>query len=89
MAKQFNDNPELFSLFTADGYIDLITDFVARLRPDIIIERFISESPQHLLIAPKWHLKNFEMVAKIDKKLLEKNLWQGKSLEKTTNISQG
>lgn len=81
MAKQFKDNPESFSLYTADEYIDLITEFVALLRPDIIIERFISESPQHLLIAPKWNLKNFEMVAKIDKKLMKKNLWQGKHFQ--------
>ncbi len=89
MANQYKYNPEQFSLFTANEYVELICEFVVLLRPDIIIERFISESPQHLLIAPKWNLKNFEMNAKIDKKLIEKNLWQGKSLEKTSNISQG
>ncbi len=81
MAKQFKDNPDQFSLYSSEEYIDLICEFVTLLRPDIIIERFISESPQHLLIAPKWNLKNFEMVAKIDKKLLEKDLWQGKHFE--------
>ena len=80
MAIQYKENPEHFSFYTADEYVDLITDFVALLRPDIIIERFISQSPHHLLIAPKWNLKNFEIVAKIDKKLTEKNLWQGKSI---------
>ena len=81
MAKLFKDNPEQFRLFTVEDYVDFITDFVALLRPDIIIERFISESPSHLLIAPKWNLKNFEIVAKIDKKLIEKDQWQGKSIE--------
>ena len=80
MAKQFKENPERFSLFTVDEYIDLICEFVALLRPDIIIERFISQSPHHLLIAPKWGLKNFEMVAKIDKKLEGNDLWQGKNM---------
>ena len=83
MAKQFKENPEQFSFYTADEYIDLITDFVALLRPDIIIERFISQSPHHLLIAPIWNLKNFEIVAKIDKKLADKNLWQGKRMSIT------
>lgn len=79
MAIQLKKNPELFSLFSLEEYIDLITDFIALLRPDIIIERFISQSPTDLLIAPKWNgLKNFEIVDKIDKKLVEKNLWQGK-----------
>ncbi len=80
MAIQLAREPEKFELFTAEEYIDLITEFVALLRPDIIIERFISESPAHLLLAPQWNgLKNFEMVALIDKKLKEKDLWQGKN----------
>jgi len=79
MEVQYKRNPENFDLFTSESYIDLITEFVGKLRPDIIIERFISETPQDLLIAPKWNnLKNFEIVAKIDKKLVEKNSWQGK-----------
>ncbi len=79
MAVQHKRNPENFNLFTSDSYIDFISDFVGQLRPNIIIERFISETPQDLLIAPKWNnLKNFEIVAKIDKKLTEKNTWQGK-----------
>jgi hypothetical protein len=79
MAKQFQETPEMFSLFNSNDYIDFICDFVALLRPDIIIERFISESPPHLLIAPKWNgLKNFEIVAKIEKRMAERNVWQGK-----------
>ncbi len=80
MAKQLEATPEMFQLFTSEEYIDFICEFVARLRPDIIIERFISESPKNLLLAPKWNgLKNFEIVAKIDKRLIELDLWQGKN----------
>lgn len=79
MAVQYKRNPENFELFTSENYIDFITDFIGNVRPDIIIERFISEAPKDLLIAPSWGgLKNFEIVAKIDKKLIEKNTWQGK-----------
>lgn len=79
MAAQYNKNPENFNLFSAENYIDFVTNFIGYLRPNIIIERFISEAPQELLIAPKWGgLKNFEIVAKIDKRLIEKNTWQGK-----------
>ena len=59
--------------------IDFLTSFIASLRPDIIIERFISESPPHLLIAPQWGLKNFEMVEKVNNRLIEKQTWQGKN----------
>jgi radical SAM protein (TIGR01212 family) len=79
MAIQHKRNPENFNLFSSEDYIEFISNFISHLRPDIIIERFISETPQDLLIAPKWNnLKNFEVVAKIDKKLIEKNCWQGK-----------
>lgn len=80
MAVQYNRNPKKFNLFTAENYIEFIAQFISTIRPDIIIERFISEAPKDLLIAPKWGgLKNFEIVAKIDKLLVEKNLWQGKN----------
>lgn len=79
MAVQYKRNPKKFDLFSSEEYIEFVSEFIGLLRPDIIIERFISETPQDLLIAPKWNnLKNFEIVAKIDKKLIEKNTWQGK-----------
>jgi len=79
MAVQFKRNPENFNLFTVEKYIEFISEFITHVRPSIIIERFISETPSDLLIAPKWGLKNFEMVAKIDKYLANNNLWQGKN----------
>ncbi len=83
MAKQIVTTPEMFDLFTADEYIEFITKFISLLRPDIILERFISESPKNMLIAPKWGgMKNFEFVAKVDKLLEEKDIWQGKEWNK-------
>ena len=80
MAKQLEETPEMFELFSVDEYIEFISLFISLLRPGIILERFINESPLNMLIAPKWNgLKNFEITAKIDKKLEEKNLWQGKN----------
>jgi len=80
MAVQLKKNPEQFNLFDVDEYVDLITEFISLLRSDIIVERFISESPADLLIAPKWNgLKNFEIISKIDKKLIEKGMWQSSS----------
>ncbi|MDP3353165.1 MAG: TIGR01212 family radical SAM protein [Flavobacteriaceae bacterium] len=79
MAFQYKNKPEMFNLFGLEDYLEFITDFVGLLRPDIIIERFSSQSPTDLLIAPYWGgLKNFELVAKVEKRLEEKNSWQGK-----------
>ena len=87
MAKQFKDDPSQFDLFSVNDYIELMTEFISQLRPDIIIERFISQSPAHLLLAPKWNgLKNFEIVDRIDKKLLEKNLWQGSKVSNASMV---
>ncbi len=83
MAVQYKRNPEKFKLFSSEEYIDFITNFIGFLRPNIVIERFISEAPKDLLIAPYWGgLKNFEIVAEIDKKLIEKKTWQGKFYKK-------
>jgi radical SAM protein (TIGR01212 family) len=82
MASQYRKNPEDFNLFTIEKYIELICEFVSLLRPDIIIERFISQAPADLLIAPKWNgLKNFEIVSKIDQKMILKETWQGKKYQ--------
>jgi len=83
MEKQFENTPEMFDLFMPDDYVDFVTEFITLLRPDIIIERFLSESPPSLLIAPKWGgIKNFEFATMIEKALLKKDLWQGKYFNK-------
>lgn len=78
MAKEYAEAPEDFHLYTADEYIDLAIDFIERLNPSIVVERFVSQSPKELLIAPDWGLKNYEFTAKINKRLEERNTWQGK-----------
>ena len=78
MAFQYKQDASQFSFFTLDEYLDLVIDFLEILNPKIIVERFFSESPEHLLIAPKYKLKNFELVHKIEKRLQERNSWQGK-----------
>lgn len=78
MAKQYKEHPEWFDLFEVDDYINLCLDFAERLNSDIIIERFVSQSPKSLLIAPDWGLKNFEFTAKVLKRFAERSTWQGK-----------
>ena len=69
MGREYEAFPERFRLYTADEYIDLIIEFIDRLRKDIYIDRFISQSPKELLIAPDWGLKNHEFRAKLEKRL--------------------
>jgi len=84
LAAEYLKNPENFKLFSIDEYVDLVVKFVERLNPDIMIERFSSESPLDLLIAPLWGgLKNFEIVHKIEKRLNDLDTRQGKYYQKT------
>ena len=78
MAAEHEKKPEDFHLYTADEYIDLVIDYVEHLRPDIVLERFISQSPRELLIAPDWGLKNHEFTDKVKKRMRERDAWQGK-----------
>ena len=59
----------------------LILDFTQRLRPDIAIERFASQSPASLLIAPRWGIKNYELTARIIRSMKQRNAWQGELWE--------
>lgn len=76
---EFECHPNHFHLYSAEEFIDLIVDFLEILNPSIVMERFISQAPHDLLVAPKWGLKNFEFVAKVEKRLVERNAWQGKN----------
>ena len=58
--------------------LSLIVDFLEKLRPDLVVERFTSSSPQTLLLAPEWGLKNYEFVALVEKELRRRDSWQGK-----------
>lgn len=61
------------TLFTPEEYIDLLVEYIRRLRGDIVIERFTSQSPAGLLIAPRWGLKNYEFTNLLNKKLRSEN----------------
>jgi radical SAM protein (TIGR01212 family) len=78
MAHEYEETPQLFRLFDVDEYIDLVIDYIQHLRPDMVLERFVSQSPQKLLIAPDWGLKNYEFTARLQKRMKERKAFQGK-----------
>lgn len=79
MAREYEEQPEDFHLFhDVDEYIALVVDYIQRLRPDLVLERFVSQSPKELLIAPDWGLKNYEFNHRLQKRMKELDAWQGK-----------
>ena len=78
MAFDYKQNPEMFHLYGVDEYVDVVIDYVERLRPDIVLERFVSQSPKDLLIGPDWGIKNYEFTERLKLRLHERDTWQGK-----------
>lgn len=66
-----------FHIYTVDEYIQLIAEYIQRLRPNLILERFVSQSPKELLIAPHWGLKNYEFTNLLVNYLKQNKIHQG------------
>ena len=86
MAAEYAAVPEDFHLFAADEYVDLVIDFLERLRPDLVLERFVSQSPASLLARPGWGLKNHEFVAKVKSRLQERDARQGRLFQLSSSV---
>lgn len=69
IADEYKEHPEDFVVFTkAEDYVALVREYRKHLRSGIEIERYVSSAPSHLVIAPKWGLKPYEIKALIDSK---------------------
>lgn len=58
-----------FHVYTVEEYIDVIVRYIGLLRKDLVLERFVSQSPKELLVAPKWGLKNYEFTNLLNNRL--------------------
>lgn len=67
LAAEYEAHP--FPLYTVEEYADLVIAYISRLRPDIALDRFVSQSPPHLLVAPRWGLKNHEFADLLEKRM--------------------
>lgn len=83
LAAEYERQP--FNLYTVDEYIDLCRRYIERLRPDMVLERFVSQSPKELLVAPKWGLKNYEFANRFVNYMKRMDSWQGKYAEPQDN----
>lgn len=79
MAEQYDRAPEQFRFWTVEQYIELFSEILARLRPDIVVERFASEAPPRYHYGRNWGLvRNETLWMMLEKRLLEKSVYQGK-----------
>ncbi len=78
MAREFKDNPNEFHFFDVNDYRDIVVEYIQHLNPEVVIERFISQSPKELVITPDWGLKNYEFTELVIKRMKELGAYQGK-----------
>lgn len=77
MGAQYLKNPEHFKLLTAEEYIEILCELLANCRPDLFIDRFVSQAPSDLILAPRWEIKNYIFTHMLEKRMREKGLVQG------------
>ena len=75
LAEMYYESP--FHVYTVDEYILLIAEYIQRLRKDLVLERFVSQSPKEMIIAPHWGLKNYEFTNLLNNYLRREDIHQG------------
>lgn len=79
MVIDYKRNPEEFSFFELEEYIDFIVNFVEQLNPKFVIERFAGEVPPRFQRGPNWgSIRNDAVLQKIERELEKRDSWQGK-----------
>jgi radical SAM protein (TIGR01212 family) len=79
MALDYAKYPEKYHFFSLEDYIDLVIDFLERLNPAIVVERFAGEVPPRFLAGRNWGTLRYDQVLNMMEKRLEsRNTWQGR-----------
>lgn len=76
LERMYRDNP--FPLFGYEEYVDFIIEFMERLSPDIVLERFFTDTPHDLLVAPDWGKSHLQVLQRIEAELERRNTFQGR-----------
>lgn len=76
LEQEFHKHP--FKLYSVEEYINLVSLYIQFLRKDLVLERFVSQSPKELLVAPNWGLKNYEFTNLLVNHLRKTGAYQGK-----------
>lgn len=75
LEREYCEHP--FHLYTPEEYIGLLTEYIRRLRPNIVLDRFTSQSPADMLVAPRWGLKNHEFADRLANHMRAVGAYQG------------
>ena len=76
LADYYKQHP--FSLFSMEDYCEFIIDCLEHLPPSMVIHRITGDGPRKLLVAPLWSTDKKRVLNTIQKRLKERETWQGK-----------
>ncbi len=89
MEKQYKNTPEMFNLFIMDDYFNFLADFIERLNPNFVIERFTGEAPPRFLALPTWgNLRTDQLMIEFEKILEKRDTWQGKMFKAPLEVPE-
>ena len=77
LARMFGEDGNVVHVYGLQEYVGLVADFIERVRPDIVMDRFVSQSPSELLVAPRWGVKNHEFTALLTAEMKRRSTCQG------------
>ncbi len=71
-----------FAVLSKDEYLEILTDCLTHLSPDIVVHRVTGDGPKDLLLAPLWSCNKRDVLNSLHRKMREENLYQGKYYDK-------
>ena len=79
MEQEYKETPSDFELFTCDEYLGFFVEFLEKLNPDIVVERFTGEAPPRCLAGESWGKKRADQIVNlIERRMEELDTWQGR-----------
>lgn len=79
MEEEYRSDPGDFKLFSWEEYRDFFIEFLERLNPVIIVERFTGESNPRMIRDSGWGgLRSEQMLRLFEERLAELDTWQGR-----------
>lgn len=76
---EYTQYPERFRFFPADDYVAFLCDYLERMSPEIVIERFSAEVPPRYLAVSQWNLLRHDALVKmVEKEMERRGSWQGR-----------
>jgi radical SAM superfamily enzyme len=73
-------------MFELDEYVQIVCDFLERLRPNMVIHRLSGDAPPDYLVAPMWCLDKPALLQAIHDELERRDSWQGKCCRRASEI---